>query len=428
MLSAMLCAPARADAEPDLFIKTIISHEEAYLGEKIVLSYELYSRYGIDSFGFADNVAIDGTVAKDMPENQLKWEYVDIGGEKYVMYEAKRLIIDPIKTGAYTIPSYNFHVNVLTGSGRGFFRTTAPMQLQTEQKDLNVKPLPQDGRPDDFSGIVGNLQIAGNYSRDELDYGDSIALYLTLYGECNLDAAKNSIVGDMAGFSVYEILKNAEEYVEDSRYRAKKDYESILVPERNGSLEIPPISVSYFNPASEKYERAEIPGILITVLGDMPQMPGGAAGLPANEALVINQVKYEDDKKNDYFAFQVKKGTAYKISIGAALLLAAAFALAKLAAKNKKRDPELKSVYRKLMAEKDPKLIYGIFNDMVKRCYGASLKASSKNMIQESLPDAALASKVEEVMEFMESGETGAGTVELLKEKIKAIYRMMQKK
>ncbi|MGB4187789.1 MAG: BatD family protein, partial [Limnochordia bacterium] len=41
-------------AEGDLFIRTVLSKDEIYLGEKVVLTYELYSRYSIESAGFMD--------------------------------------------------------------------------------------------------------------------------------------------------------------------------------------------------------------------------------------------------------------------------------------------------------------------------------------------------------------------------------------
>ena len=413
------------EAAQDLFIKTIISHTEAYAGEKIVLTYELYSRYSIDGYGFLSDFAIDGAVVKDIPENQLKSEYVYLDGERYAMYEVKRLIIDPIKTGVYVIPSFNFQVNVITNSGFGFFRSTDPVYLQTGEQEFIVKPLPPNGKPDDFSGIVGELQITSRYSRDELNYGDSLVLYINLSGYCNLDLLKNVIAADIPGFSIYETPKNTAESIENNKYHIRKDFEAILVPEKNGVLEISPIFISYFNPVTEKYEKAEIPGAAVTVLGDMPQ-PGSAQNqTPAAETLIINQVKYIETK-SDYFTFQIKKETALAISVGSVLLVVLSIGSIKFIQKNKKQNPELKSVYRKLKAAKNTEEIYLLFNSMIKSCYNFSLKASSKNIVRENLSDPDLALKVTEVMDCMESAGTDEKNAQNhLKDKIKVIYRMI---
>lgn len=61
----------------DLFIKTNISaEEEIYFGQKAVLTYELYSRYNIEDFGFLDSINIDGFMMNDVKQEDLKASYV----------------------------------------------------------------------------------------------------------------------------------------------------------------------------------------------------------------------------------------------------------------------------------------------------------------------------------------------------------------
>lgn len=422
----------------DLFIVTNLSHSEAYLGEKIILTYELYSRYSIDNYGFPGTFAIDGVVARDILDNQLKSEYVYLDGERYAMYEAKRMIIDPIKAGVYTIPSCNFQVNVVNERSGGFgnfgfgsfLHSTTPVYLQTEKKELTVKPLPASGKPDDFSGIVGELQTECRYSRGELDYGDSLSLYFNLSGNCNLDSQKTGIIGKIAGFSVYETQKNTVESAENNKYYVQKDFEAVLVPEKNGVLEIPPIFISYFNPVTEKYEKAEIPGITVNVLGDIPVPGPGGGQAAANETLIIDQVNYAESK-NGFFIFQIKKETVYKISAGLAAALVFSAALIKYTAKRKKQNPALKSLYRKLNGAKDINEIYSLFCSMVKYRYNLSLKASSKNIVQSRIQNESTASMLTEIMDYMESesakeytGKTGRNYLKDLKDKIKVIYRL----
>lgn len=414
----------------DLFVKTIISHTEAYSGEKIVLTYELYSRYSIDSYGFTSNVAIDGVVAKDMPENQLKSESVYLNGERYAMYEVKQLIIDPIKSGVYIIPSFNFQVNVITngrgGGFGGFFRSSTPMYLQTEEKELTVKPLPSEGKTNDFSGIVGELQLESNYSREEMNYGDSFALYITASGNCNLDGLKNNIVGSIPGFSVYETHKNTIESVENNQYHVEKAFEAVLVPEKNGVLDVEPVFISYFNPVTEKYEKAEIPGVTINILGEMPQP--NAVQSAAVESVMINQVRYTDET-DDYFTIQMKKDTVYRILIGAVILIILGAVLIWFVLNRRKQDSTLKSLYRQLTGAKNINEIYNLFNDMIKHCYKISLKASPRNIIRTSLPDEDLAFQVTEVMDYMESSRANEqNSHNDLKNKIKGIYRKIKLK
>ena len=175
----------------DLFIKTVISQTKLVPGQKAVLTYELYSRYNIENFGFLDSITLDGFIASDTPEDQLQAGYVYINSNKYVKYEARQLVISALKPGTFTLPAYNFQVNVSTGD---FFSSSKPVYLQTDPLELTVNPLPN--QPADFSGVIGKLNLDSGYSRQELNYGDSITLRVTASGSCNLDSL-NTIFKDV---------------------------------------------------------------------------------------------------------------------------------------------------------------------------------------------------------------------------------------
>jgi len=411
---------------PDLFLKTVVSHENAYLGEKIVVSYELYTRYNIDNFGFTEYISIDGAVVREIPENQLVTEYAYIDGERYVMYEAAKLIVDPVATGSFTIPPFNFVVNV-SGRGQsgfggfgGLFRSSTPMYMQTEARQIDVKPLPGP-RPDKFSGVVGEVSLTGGYSRTELDYGDSLVLTVTVMGG-NLDALKN-IRGDAPYFSVYETQRRFTESADENVYAAEKTFEIILVPERTGETDVAPIEINYFNPSSGKYKYASLPGARVNVLGDMPE-PARPGSPP--ETVRIAQVSYGGDDAGYYYA-RVKKTTAQTILAAfAALVVSAACAFAIIRG-IKRGDGALHNLYRQVKKSGDIRAAYDLFNAMVKHCYKISIKANSAETVKRSLPGERIAGRVADVMEYMESAEARSdGGLAGLKLKIKDAYRVMK--
>ena len=420
----------------DLFVKTTLSRDEAYLGEKIVMTHTLYSRYSIENYGFSDSISIDGMIVKNTPNDRLKSDYVYLDGERYLMIEVNQSTIDPIRSGEYTIPSFNIRVDVITdndmgGFGGGFggmFRTTTTVYALTEEKELTVKPLPTVGKPTVFSGIVGQLRADGRYSRESMNYGESFVLNVTLSGECNLDGMKNVIGMSTPGFSVYETLKNTTESVENDRYRVEKSFEVIIVPERTGTLNMPTIQISYFNPETEKYEVAEIPGIAVEVLGNMPQTDSDGVDVgqpPAFEPVSIAQVNYSEGDEG-YFKLRLKKELVYGTMIGLASALVVAFVLIWIFSGRKKQDATLRSLYKRIMGEGNIDEIYNLFSAMVKHCFDLSLKASPRAVIQNSLPDADLAAGLTGIMDYMEtSGAREAEGNKYLKDKIKEIYHKL---
>ncbi|HAA42789.1 MAG TPA: protein BatD, partial [Ruminiclostridium sp.] len=260
--------PAEEEEAKDLFIKTVLSENEIYYGQKAVLTYEFYSRFNIERLGFLDDIKLDSFITQEIENDNLSYDFLYINGKRYVKYIVKQIFLTPIKAGSFEIPQYTFQANVSTG---GFFDSSKPYYLETEPVELKVNPLPTDNKPANFSGLVGNLNITSNYTKQQIDIKDSLTLEVTLSGDCDLENFKNIIQDEIPGFSVYETEKNSEEGVEDNKYFSKKEFEIILVPEKTGELEIPPININYFDTRTKTYKNLEIPGATITVTGNMPQ-------------------------------------------------------------------------------------------------------------------------------------------------------------
>ena len=419
----------------NLFVRTILSHDQSFLGEKVMLSYELYSRYSIDRLGFTETITIDGIVSRGLQSDRQDAEQVYIDGILYTKYTVSRLILDPIKSGEYTIPSFPLQVDVVTnnapGMGRGGimgnpFGFSEPQYLQTERVTLTVKPLPTEGKPADFSGIVGQLRLEGVFSREQMNYGDSLSLRVTAYGSCNLDGLKEVASGRVPGFSVYETVKDTEESIEDNRYHVQKVFEVILVPERNGELDIRPISLSYFDPETGTYESAEIAGTSIQVLGDMPQQNAGGQSY-VGDTVRISQVSYTDaDADEDTILIQLDRTVLDGILIGLGVVAVLLLALVLFLKNRKKRDLTLKALYKQVAATRDENEMFNLLCEMIKHRYGLSLKASTRSAIQSGLADSGVAAQVASIMDYMESakpcGECGVAD---LKAKITGVYRLL---
>lgn len=199
-----------------------------------------------------------------------------------------------------------------------------------------------------------------------------------------------------------------------------------MIPDKTGFLNLESIFISYFNPVTGKYEKAEIPEATIEILGDMPH-PNGGNQSSAIEMVKIDQVNYANaDMTENYFTITVNKQIVYGILIGITVLLILAAGLSQLILKRRKQDPTMKSIYRQIINARDINQVYRLFSAMINHCYNLSLKASSKNAVLNSLPDAFLAEQIAEVMDYMESSEEKKCAD--LKNKIKNVYRMITPK
>ena len=412
-------------SDSDLYIKTNFSGKEMYLGQKKALSYELYTRYNLENYGFTDDVNIDGFVSNEISEDKLTSGYVTDGGKKYARYELKQMFLSPIKTGTYTIPSFNFQANVSTGD---FFSTSQPYYLQTESEKIMVKPLPTDNKPSNFSGIVGKLNIDATYDKQEVDYGDSITLNVTISGNCNLDSYSKVIHDELPDFSVYETEKSSEESIQDNQYFAKKEFNIILVPEKTGNLTIDPITISFFDPETEKYDKAEIAGTNITVKGEVPQVTTNEQS-STNKAVEINQVRYETDHKDGTITIKLDRNSFFIGGLIFAVLLILVLAILLYFKIRKRYDKTLLTYYKQLDKTNDQNEIYNIFNMMMKHCFDINLKANSRDTIvnlfnENKMIESKLKDAIIEVVDSMEKLVPDSKD-DIIKNKIKGIYKKL---
>ncbi|MCC7137237.1 MAG: BatD family protein [Planctomycetes bacterium] len=68
---------------------------------------------------------------------------------------------------------------------------------------VDVAPLPDEGRPASFSGIVGRYAVTASLDRDAIDLGGSARLTVHFVGDGNLDVRAVPALGDLAGFHTF---------------------------------------------------------------------------------------------------------------------------------------------------------------------------------------------------------------------------------
>lgn len=125
---------------------------------------------------------------------------------------------------------------------------TAPIRI-------HVRPLPDEKRPNGFKGGVGNFTMTGRLSGNEVKVGESVTLTITLSGEGNIRDMSDPKL-EVEGVKVYSDTPSINVKNYHDVIVGEKVYKLAIVPQREGEIDIPKISISYFNPATGRYEAA----------------------------------------------------------------------------------------------------------------------------------------------------------------------------
>ena len=126
----------------------------------------------------------------------------------------------------------------------------------------DVLPVPSEGRPADYRGAVGQYQIVAEASPSHVSAGDPIKLNLGIVGTGPMDLVQAPPLAELPALSNFKIPNEPlAGFVRDNT----KLFSTSIRPRHEGISEIPPISFSFFNPTTEKFETVFSNPIAITV-------------------------------------------------------------------------------------------------------------------------------------------------------------------
>jgi hypothetical protein len=145
------------------------------------------------------------------------------------------------------------------------------MTLRAPAVSVEVQGLPSAGRPADFHGAVGNLTLRTSLTPSSGTAFAPMALAIEVKGQGNLDRVSLAGLATSADWRTYP--PSAKTTAQGSKL-----FEQAVVPQRSGRLEIPAISLSFFDPDQKKYITRSSSPLAVEVAA---AAPGSAAPVAA---------------------------------------------------------------------------------------------------------------------------------------------------
>lgn len=268
-------APKTADdvADENLHLVAEVSKTNPYLNEAVTVVYKLYvsPTINVTNYRPLDNPKFNNFWSQDMPVTKYNTQNSTYKGKPYRSVVLKRVVLYPQKSGKLSIEplSLEIYVDVPTDR-RDFFGgrvyKQASKTVSAGKRTLNVKPLPETGKPATFTGAVGDFEFSVSTSKSSLNASESLQAKVEVSGKGNLKLFQLPEPSLPSALEVYE--PEFEESVRTtlSGMEGKVTNSYTIVPAFKGRYPIPSISFSYFNPKTGKYNTLNSDEITINVL------------------------------------------------------------------------------------------------------------------------------------------------------------------
>ena len=131
--------------------------------------------------------------------------------------------------------------------------------LKTAPLTLTVQPLPEIGKPAHFSGAIGEYQISAQTEPPWVEVGSTLSLSVRISGRGNMRTVTAPELPTITG-----VVVNGPNLSQDSTATSRL-YVYTLTPARTGTLRIPSIVYTYFNPSRTVYATAQTAPIPLSV-------------------------------------------------------------------------------------------------------------------------------------------------------------------
>lgn len=175
--------------------------------------------------------------------------------------------------------------------------TTVHKTITAGKREVEVKPLPEEGKPIDFTGAVGNFDFKLTTSKTALNASESLQAKIEVSGKGNLKLIELPKLKVPSSLEVYEPEHSERIRTNLGGMHGRISDTYTIVPQYKGKYPLPEISFSYFDPKTESYKSISSGEKIINVI------EGPVNGTMDNDLSNSNPDKQRVIKSNDQFAF-----------------------------------------------------------------------------------------------------------------------------
>ncbi|MEA3297509.1 MAG: BatD family protein [candidate division Zixibacteria bacterium] len=257
----------------DYFLEAVVDKRNPYVNEQVTLTLKFY----IAVKNYSDLKLGEPSTTGFWTEilgNKAPY-FQRINNRRYKVIERKYALF-PTQTGKLTIGRAKINTTVAAKRRRtrdpfdafnfnGIFSHGMEITTRSRPVAVNVRPLPREGRPTDFTGTIGDFSIHVSANKTQVEVNQPVTVIISIRGMGNVKSVAEPMFPELDDFRIYTSSTNEKMSNSDDKIRGTKIFEKVFIPGIPGNLEIPSLTFNYFDPRREKYRTISTKPISITV-------------------------------------------------------------------------------------------------------------------------------------------------------------------
>lgn len=291
-------------AQQGIHLVAEVSKENPYVGEALYVVYKLYvsENINVSNWSVIESPQYNGFWNQDIEIKGMSVQTGEYKGERYRYIELKKAILIPQKNGDLTIEPMRMDITLGVPTGRYNFFGEAILRSFTEtyttgKRTIKVKALPIEGKPENFTGAVGDFKFNVSKNKEILKANETAQIKVEVSGTGNFKLFEIPQLTTPAELETYtpEYKENLQTTLNGINGRVFSNY--TIVPQFKGKYKIPNLSFSYFNPSEKKYHTIVVPDMFVEVV-EGKDLPGSDSVLAHKQQVQVsgNSFRYIQTK------------------------------------------------------------------------------------------------------------------------------------
>ena len=238
-----------------------LSTKNPFVNEPVTVVYKLYfePRSTVGNFRNFKAPKYNDFWSQYIDMKQLRAERGKYNGKDYSMVVLRKVILYPLEAGAKTIEPFKIDLDAEVPTGRRDWFGEYEMRvieksLSTGTQTINVKPLPENGKPASFPGAVGKFDFKVTPSKTALKAGESLDLEVSVSGKGNLKLFTLPKPVVPTALEMYEPSHTENVQTPLTGMVGKVSDKYTIIPQFKGKYTIKPMEFSYYDLASKSYK------------------------------------------------------------------------------------------------------------------------------------------------------------------------------
>jgi hypothetical protein len=311
-------------ADNNIYLVADISKMNPYVNEPITIVYKLYfTNVGISNFKELNKPKYIDFWSQNIEIKQLVAEEGMFKGQNYRYVILKKVVLYPQKSGKLDIEPLSMDIDVQLPSNRRdvFGRmvlTEGNKRVSAGAKTITVKALPEKGKPEDFSGAVGNFDFKVTPTKTSLKNGESLDLVVSVTGKGNMKLFNLPKPVVPNALEMYDAVHSEQVNTSLAGMSGKVSDSYTIVPQYKGDYPIKLMQFSYFDLVSRTYKTITSSEVMINVLEGPTDTRIAESQNSKNKISSLEQFKFIKLKtdlvsksQNDFFESQLFYGLVF---------------------------------------------------------------------------------------------------------------------